>query len=512
MTLKIPEQSLYQKFKEVIMIDEEQDLIEQEGKTYSGKELLSLTNRLASHFHKKGIKKGDTIAVLLPNSIWLIISLFAGFQVGAKITLINPRLSLKEIQFQVNDSEALVLLTNSSFKEIAQELSIQYKLKDFIFTDFVENAKNCSFLFKIIKQETDFLEDKSSFEDIAFLLYSGGTTGVAKGIMLTHKNMISNAYQFNAWVKTIPEDNKGSILSALPLCHSFGLQCGFFAPFFRREKIVILPKFEPISVLKILEKKHITSFYGVPTMYIALLRQNIENYNLSNLKVCVSGGAALPKRVYDEFFERTNIRICEGYGLTECSPVTHINPFSDPKVNSIGQPLKGTEVKLINPDTLDEVSIGEVGELLIKGPQVMRGYWGKSLESINVFTPDGWLRTGDLAKKDKDNYFFLVDRLKDIINSGGLKIYPREVEEVLFKHPGVSIAAVVPKPDEYFGEVGKAFIVAKEGYTLDETELKRYCETQLSKYKIPKEFEFVEELPLSAAGKILKKELIKNKS
>ncbi|MHA1260165.1 MAG: AMP-binding protein, partial [Candidatus Heimdallarchaeaceae archaeon] len=200
MTLKIPEQSLYQKFKEVIMIDEEQDLIEQEGKTYSGKELLSLTNRLASHFHKKGIKKGDTIAVLLPNSIWLIISLFAGFQVGAKITLINPRLSLKEIQFQVNDSEALVLLTNSSFKEIAQELSIQYKLKDFIFTDFVENAKNCSFLFKIIKQETDFLEDKSSFEDIAFLLYSGGTTGVAKGIMLTHKNMISNAYQFNAWV------------------------------------------------------------------------------------------------------------------------------------------------------------------------------------------------------------------------------------------------------------------------------------------------------------------------
>ncbi len=244
-------------------------------------------------------------------------------------------------------------------------------------------------------------------------------------------------------------------------------------------------------------------------MYVGLLRQNIAKYDTSSLKVCVSGGSALPKEVHSEFKKATGVDITEGYGLTEASPVTHINPYGASKTNSIGQPLIDTFVKIVDTETLEEIEIGEVGEIIISGPQIMKGYWRKGMESLNVFTPENWLRTGDLAYVDSNDYFFIVDRSKDIINSGGLKVYPREVEELLYKHPKVSLAAVIPFPDDYFGEVGKAFIVLKEGQNATSEEFKNYCiEQALTKYKIPKSFEFIEELPLSAAGKVLKRELV----
>ena len=512
--LKYPEVSIYENFLNTTEGDLDKVIIEQGEELYTPRQLIEYSNKLADYFLTEDIQAQDTISVLLPNTIWFVVSVFASFQVGAKVTLINPRLSLKEIEFQIIDSETKILITNESFCELILNVPKHYKLLSSIITpdskckiDSSNNNKVIE-MGEIFKQDNVFTGIISNFEDIAFLLYSGGTTGVAKGVMLTHFNMIANAYQFNHWASGIPEEYSKGVLSSLPLCHSFGLQCGFFAPLFRGEKIIILPKFHPTDVLEIIEKKGATSFYGVPTMFIAILRQKIEDFNLSSLKVCVSGGSALPKEIHHLFEEKTGISIVEGYGLTECSPVTHINPYGKTKVNSIGEPLVDTQVRIINSQTNEELETGEVGELIIKGPQVMKGYWGKGLESVNVFTPDGWLRTGDLGKVDDEDYYFLVDRLKDIINSGGLKIYPREVEEVLFKHPAISMAAVIPIPDEYFGEVPKAFIVTKEGHNLTAEEVQDFCNEQLSKYKIPKYYEITDELPLSASGKVLKRELI----
>ncbi|NPD87599.1 MAG: AMP-binding protein [Asgard group archaeon] len=509
--LDFPNVPIYKNFVRIVEKNPNAIIIEEGNEKYTSSEILSLSNRLSGFLLSQGIKQNDTISILLPNSIWFVVSIFAAFKTGAKVSLINPRLAENDIQFQMIDSETKVLITNSNFSSVLGGILKHYQLNSVIQTDKKENQiKNAILLKDILGESYPMEEDLLNLSDIAFLLYSGGTTGKSKGVMLSHSNVLANAYQFNAWIKQIPKEFSGSVLSALPLCHSFGLQCGFFAPIFRGEKIIILPKFDPKEVLEIIQNKNVNSFYGVPTMYIALLRLEIEEYDLSSLKLCVSGGAALPRRVHEEFEKRTGVAIVEGYGLTECSPVTHINPFAKPKVNSIGKPLPDTHVKLINSDTQEDVPKGEVGEVIIKGPQVMKGYWGKGLESVNILTKERWLKTGDLAIIDTEGYYFLVDRVKDIINSGGLKIYPREVEEVLFKHLGVSLAVVIPVPDDYFGEVGKAFIIPREGFNLSEEEMKEYClEQNMTKYKIPKSFEFVESVPLSAAGKVLKRELIR---
>ncbi|MCK4845243.1 MAG: AMP-binding protein, partial [Candidatus Heimdallarchaeota archaeon] len=266
----------------------------------------------------------------------------------------------------------------------------------------------------------------------------------------------------------------------------------------------------PSKVLENIEKKKITAFHGVPTMYFALLSEDLEKYDISSLKLCISGGAGLPKEVYEQFLKRTGVSIKEGYGLTECSPVTHVNPIFEPKIGSIGKLLIDTQAKIIDLETNEVMAPGEIGELVIKGPQVMKGYWKKGVETINVFTKDGWLKTGDLAKVDEKEYFYIVDRLKEVINSGGYKIYPREVEEILHQHPAVAIAAVIPKPDDYYGEVVKACIVLKKSQKISKEEITEYCRKFLASYKIAKEIEFTKKLPLSAAGKVLKRELKKN--
>ena len=494
-------------------------LIEEGEQEYTFKKLINMSNKLAKFFEDSYIEPNETISILLPNSIWFVVSVLAAFQIGAKVTLINPRLSQKEIVYQITDSETKVIITNHSLCQNIRETLSQYQFKAKIIISDSTNEKEtipnliaeCDFVImeSIMESNEKFTENKSLTDDIAFLLYTGGTTGIAKAVMLTHSNILANALQFNEWVNKIPPEYAGLVISALPMCHSFGLQCGFFAPIFRGEKIIIIPKFEPKHILNLIQDKNATSFYGVPTMYVAFLRQNIWEHDISSLNVCVSGGASLPREVHSEFKRVTNIDIIEGYGLTECSPVTHINPYGASKINSIGKPLVDTLAKVVNTETLEEVSVGEIGEIIIKGPQVMKGYWRKGLESLNMFTPDNWLRTGDLAYIDSQDYFFIVDRSKDIINSGGLKIYPREVEEILYKNPKISMAAVIPIADEYFGEVGKAFIILKEGQETSINEIKEFLiKESLTKYKLPKEIIFVDSLPLSAAGKVLKRELV----
>ena len=521
--INYPDKSVFEYFLEISKgFDDNKILFKEGSRDYKTKDIIEMTNKLAYFLDASSIEKDETVAILLPNSIGIVISIFASFQVGAKVTLINTRLSQREIAFQLRDSESKALITDFSFCDRVSEIVSQYQFKaKILVSDPEESGEDITLsqdsdlvlLSSILSKEEKLTEIRSKASDLAFLLYTGGTTGSAKAVMLTHSNVLANALQFNEWAKEIPQEFTGCVVSALPICHSFGLQCSFLAPLFRGEMIVIIPKFDPKSLLKLMAEEKATSFYGVPTMYIALLRLKIEGYDLKSLKVCVSGGSALPKEVHEEFRKKTSVEITEGYGLTECSPVTHINPYGKAIVNSIGKPLIDTLARLVDSETLDEVEEGKVGEIVILGPQVMKGYFGKGLESSNVFTSDGWLKTGDLARIDSEGYFFIVDRSKDVINSGGLKVYPREVEEELYKHPGVSLATVIPVPDDYFGEVGKAFIVAKEGQKITEDEMREFCIKQsITKYKIPKTFEFVDSLPLSAAGKVLKRELIKRES
>ena len=344
-TIKYPEISIYENFLEITQGDRDKVIIEQGEESFTPRQLIEYSNKLADYLLSENIQPQDTISVLLPNTVWFVVSVFASFQVGAKVTLINPRLSKREIEFQIIDSDTKILITNESFCEFISNMPKHYKLLSRILTPDSKCKIDSTNDYKIMKMGEIFNQNDiytgiiSNSEDIAFLLYSGGTSGLAKGVMLTHINMIANAYQFNHWASSIPGEYAKGVLSSLPLCHSFGLQCGFFAPLFRGEKIIILPKFHPTDVLKIIENKGATSFYGVPTMYIAILRQKIEDFNLSSLKVCVSGGSALPKEIHRSFEEKTGISIVEGYGLTECSPVTHINPYGKTKVNSIGVPL-----------------------------------------------------------------------------------------------------------------------------------------------------------------------------
>jgi len=522
--INYPNLSIYSYFLEIAKeFQGDRILFKESNQEFTSDKIIEMSNKIAKFFDDSSVEENDTISIILPNSIWFVVSIFAAYQIGAKVTLINPRLSQKEIAFQLTDSETKAIITNDTLYLGIKDALSQFHFKAKIITtgkDFnEENIQNlvsqCDFVLmnSIMESQQLFTQNRSKAEDIAFLLYTGGTTGSAKAVMLKHSNVLANALQFNEWANKIPSEFTGLVASALPMCHSFGLQCSFLAPLFRGEKIAIIPKFDPKAILQLIEDEKATSFYGVPTMYIALLRQQISNFDTSSLKVCVSGGAALPKEVHSEFKKATGVDITEGYGLTEASPVTHINPFGASKVNSIGQPLTDTLVKIVDTNTLEELELGEVGEIILYGPQVMKGYWGKGMESLNVFTPEKWLRTGDLAHVDSEGYFFIVDRSKDIINSGGLKVYPREVEELLFKHPKISLAAVIPVPDDYFGEVGKAFIVLKEGQNATPEEIKDFCiEQSLTKYKIPKSFEFIDELPLSAAGKVLKRELVKRES
>lgn len=480
--------------------------------TYS--ELLDKAKQFANFLENMGIDSEDIVATVLLNRISFAITFFGTMLIGAKLAIISPRLSTNELNIIINDSGASVMVTYSDICKRLSKGNITYPFQCRII-DMAENEtldEACKIqdyvLFNSIFQNRRAnFEDKAQWNQIGVLLYTGGTTGTPKGVMLTHTNLITNALQFN-YSLNIRASMKGEkVLAVLPLYHSFGLLCAFIAPLSYGGTVVLHSKFDPVKVLADIQDLQISRFYGVPTMYISLLRQKIEEFNLSSLKTCISGGAPLPVEVFNEFHERTGKYIIEGYGLTECSPVTHLNPPERPKPGSIGVPLVKTHAKIADPITEEELGIDEVGELLIKGPQVMKGYWKKAIETMNVFTKDGWLKTGDVAKKDADGYYYIVDRLKDVIISGGLKIYPREVEEQLYGHPAVKMVAVVGVPNGYYGEVAKALVVLKEGEKVTEEELKEFLREKIAKFKIPKSIEFVKELPLSPAGKILKKKI-----
>ena len=489
------------------------------GRTLFYSELDMLCNQFANALHALGIGKGDCIALYLPNIPQFIIAYFGTLKANATVTSISPLHREREVAFQLADSGAKTIVALDSLYPIVKMAREKIYLKHVIVTGLDEfSAKNAS---------PSYISETLSFQqllkaaspskltipidpliDLAALQYTGGTTGTAKGAMLTHHNLVSNAMAFANFIQAKSND---TFLTALPLFHIYGMTTSLSVPISVGATIVLLPKFEPAKALHAITEYEVTVFCGVPTMYQMLLDQpDLASYDLSSIRVCISGASSLPAQVQKRFMDVTGGFLAEGYGLTEASPVTHCNPMDKTlplKVGSIGLPLPDTYAKILDLKTRSPVlSIGDVGELIVKGPQVMMGYWRRPDETAAVLH-DGWLLTGDIARIDSDGFFYIVDRKKDIIKHKDYSVYPRELEDVICEHPAVKLCAVVGKPDLASGQVPKAFVVLKEGATASAEELMSYVNTQVAPYKVIREIEFRSDLPISAAGKVLRRQL-----
>ncbi|TFE27534.1 AMP-binding protein [Cohnella luojiensis] len=504
------------------------------GKEMKYSELLEGAYRFAHVIRKLGIRRGDRVAIMLPNCPQLVIAYYGTLLSGAVVVMTNPLYMPRELQHQLQDSGATVILTLDLLHKKVKDIVPSTPLRHVIITsvkDYLPFPKNLMYPLKVKKDgmslEVDYQEGVISFlklmhdsssspvhidvdaeNDLALLQYTGGTTGVSKGVMLTHHNVIVNTIQTSLWAyKSLP--GKERYLAALPFFHVFGLTVLMNQAILLGGCLILVPRFDINQILTIIQKLKPTIFPGAPTMYIALLNNsNIQNYDLSSIKMCISGAAPLPHEIQQRFEEMSGGRLIEGYGLTEASPVTHANNvWEKRKSGSIGIPFPDTVAKIVDPATGEELSVGEIGELAIKGPQVMKGYWNAPEDTAKVLR-DGWLLTGDMARMDKEGFFFIMDRMKDIIIASGYNVYPREIEEVLFEHPAIEEAAVMGVPDNYRGETVKAFVVLKEGANVAESELEEFCRQRLAAYKVPHQYEFRTSLPKTLAGKVLRRKLI----
>jgi len=508
------------------------------GAKITYRKLQKHVNRLAAGLQSLGVTKGDRVAIMMPNCPQFVIAFFGIQRAGGIVAATSSMYTAREVAYQWNDAGATVVIADRRLYPVIKAALPQLTtVKQIILTGVRQYSSRhfrqlCSLLDKasktkvrgdsksagkssgpIVHQWDDVLRisdrakpDGLSQSDIACLQYTGGTTGVSKGAMLTHGNLVINACQANTWLGTGDGER---MVAALPLFHIYAMTCIMISTVLNGGSIVILPRFELRAALNVVRKFHPTIFHGVPTMYVAFNgAPNVERYGFKSLRVCMSGGAPLPVEVRQRFEALTGGKLVEGYGLTETSPVTHVNPPEGSlKVGSIGLPIIDTKVRIMDLDTgTREMPVGEIGEIAIRGPQVMKGYWKKPAETALVLRK-GWLYTGDIARKDEDGFYYIVDRKKDMIIAGGFNIYPREVEEVLFECPMVNEAAVIGVPDKYRGESVKAFVVLKPGVTATEAEIIAFCRERLASYKTPRAVVFRDSLPKSGVGKYLRREL-----
>jgi len=500
------------------------------------RELDELVDRFAAALHDLGISKGDVVALFLPNIPQFVITYYGILRVGGIVTAINPLYKEREVEYQLNNAEAKAIVTLDILYPTVKKVWKKTKVKSVIITslkDYLPPVKRIlgTLLGKIPTAKVErepgvyFLKELLARyppeppkveidpkEDLAVLQYTGGTTGVPKGAMLTHYNLVANAIGAMYWLRA--REAEDVHMGVLPLFHIYGMTTVMNSSIYGAGTVVLIPRFDPEKILSSIEKYKVTVFCGVPTLYAVLITHpKIDEYNLRSIKFCISGAAPLPPEVQKRFMELTGAVLVEGYGLTEASPVTHANPL-DPtmktvKVGTIGIPWPDTDAKIVDPETgTKELPPGEVGELVVKGPQVMKGYW-KMPEETKATLRDGWLYTGDLATVDEDGYFRIVDRKKDLIKYKGYSVYPRELEDVLYEHPAVKLCAVVGKPDPVAGEIPKAFIVLKPEYEgkVKEEEIIEWVKERVAPYKRIREVEFRRELPLSTVGKVLRRVL-----
>lgn len=505
------------------------------GKDLTYQELYESALRFANYLRSLGVEKGDRVAIMLPNCPQAVIAYYGTLYAGGVVVQTNPLYTERELQYQMADAGAKVILVMDILYPRAMKILKETQIENVIVTgikDYLPFPKNLVYPFIQKKQYgfsvkvehsginhlfTEIMRSSSpkpievpfDFEnDLALLQYTGGTTGFPKGVMLTHKNLIANTMMCDAWMYRC-EKGKETILGMLPFFHVYGMTTVLILSVMQQGRMVLIPKFDVEQALKTIDKQKPTLFPGAPTMYIGLLNHpDLAKYDLSSIKACLSGSSPLPVEVQERFEEITGGKLVEGYGLTETSPVTHANFIWENRIaGSIGVPWPDTDSVILRSGETEVLPPGEIGEIAIKGPQVMKGYWNRPEDTAMTFA-DGWFLTGDLGYMDENGYFYVVDRKKDMIIAGGFNIYPREVEEVLYEHEAIQECVVAGIPDPYRGETVKAYIVLKEGFTATDKELNTYCRQNLAAYKVPRFYEFRDELPKTAVGKILRRTLV----
>lgn len=466
-------------------------------------ELEKESNKLAHGLIDLDIKPSDMVSIMLPNSIEFLITYLGVIKSGATMVPLNISFKAPAIEYILNNSETRIIITSKKFLPLIKQCELEF-LENIILVDG-EKSDDYTLLSEFADQESNLPQlENIDQEYTAACLYTSGTTGQPKGAMLTHHNLIFDTQKA---IEHLKVDDSDRYICVLPMFHAFAETVCMLMPLFLGAEIVIIDRFLPEKVLKTIQEKNVTFFAGVPTMYSALLNvRNKDQYDLSHLNLCISGGAAMPQQTMEDFEETFNVKILEGNGPTETSPVAYVNPVDgERKSGSVGLPIPETKVKIVDEND-DELPLGEIGEIVVQGEHVMKGYY-KMPEETKTTLRGGWLHTGDLGKMDEDGYVYIVDRKKDMINVGGMNVYPREIEEQLYKHPKIKEAAVVATKDELRGEIPKAVIVLREGEQASEREIQKYCMEYFANYKIPKLVDFLEELPKNATGKIDKKSL-----
>ncbi len=500
--------------------------------------LQELVDRFATALHDIGVRKGDRVALMLPNSPQYIIAFFAAARIGAIVVNINPTYTARELKHQLEDAGAETIVILNLFwprlKEVLAETPVKRVILSYVFdtlgfpfgllvkskqkkdpawVDVAPGDKVLFFKDLITQHQPTPPPRNTTPEDVALFQYTGGTTGLPKAAMLSHYNLIANTAQIDAW---LPDRKMGQekVMAAIPFFHVYGMTVAMIFGVSIGAEIVIVPNPRPIeNVMNVIQKERCTIFPGVPAMYIGIVNHpKVTEYDLKSVRACISGSAPLPMEIQERFGQITGGRLVEGFGMTELSPVSHANPvYGKRKKGSIGIPLPGTDAKIIDLDNNADLPFGtdKEGELCVRGPQVMVGYWQRPEETAQTIDADGWLHTGDICKVDSEGYFFIVDRKKDMIIASGFKVLPRDVEEVLFEHPQVLEAVVVGIPNAARGDdTVKAYIVPKPGQTISFDELREFCKERLAPYKIPREWELRTELPKTIVGKVLRRVLV----
>ncbi len=475
-------------------------------------ELQDAVTMFASSLQQSEVVKGDRVAIMLPNCPQYVISYYGILTVGGIVTQVNPMSVERELIHLLNDSGAETIVVLDRFLPIIKAVQKETKVKTIIGVSFQGETNDSDYTFDEFIKLGDGDVSKVRIdpeEDVAVLQYTGGTTGTSKGVMLTHSNILSNVIQSSLFFKNSIETGKERSLSVIPFFHVFGMNSCMNFSIYSANEMILLPRFELTEVLTTIKNEKPTLFPGVPTMYVAITNHpEAEEYGIDCIKICNSGSAPMPVELLNQFEKKTGAKILEGYGLSEASPTTHCNPaFAERKPGTVGIGLPSTDYKVVDLGTgTKEVHSGDVGELIIKGPQVMKGYWNLPEETTNALR-DGWLYTGDIARMDEEGYVSIVDRKKDLIIASGYNVYPREIEEIIYEHPCVQEAVVIGVPDSYRGETVKAVVVLKTGRETTENELVRFCQENMSSFKVPTIIEFRESLPKTSVGKILRRAL-----
>lgn len=506
------------------------------GAEYSYAELDKLSSQFANRLIELGLKPGEPVLLILPNVPQFTFAAFGVMKAGGISAALNPLLVEREILSLIKDSGARFVITLDRFWDRVEPIVKRGEIDVAIVTgpqDYLPTLKRLLYPLKFrdemvkveqqpksgVYQLRKLMSGASSKDpmvpvdpnDPAVFQFTGGTTGIPKAAVLTHRNLVANATQIRTWITDLRHGEE-VVMAVLPFFHSYGGTLCLYLGTLVAAKIVLVPRFDVGDVMELIEQYQPTIFPGVPTLYNALVGAVKDNparqAAMRSIRFCVSGGAPLPPDVQSRFEEVTGGRLVEGFGLSEASPVTHVNPLDGrSRIGSVGLPLPNTEVKIVDLETREQVVQGERGEIVVRGPQVMRGYWGRVEETAQVLSEDGWLYTGDIGIMDEDGFFRIVDRQKDVIITGGENVYPREIEEVLYTHPLIREVCVAAVDHPVGGQVAKAFIVLEPGAELTRKDVLQFSSERLAKYKVPRLIEFRESLPKSAAGKIMRREL-----